>query len=456
MIASPGASRREARARIIAGLPEYGEYDFELVAAEAPGGPGIPWPLRALRVLVTVTEDLAGPAGAGRAVTGAGPLVESCGHDDGTAETAPSLPWRLDDIVSAAHLTHYPHRGWTAGGDAAAPPDWPEPPSMSELIGRAGRGDTSSLRQALIEAGADAEKIAAVIARAEFEPVLARAAAGTKGVAAHRAGRRPRAAAALQLSVRRRLRVRGEARRARLGRRPTTPRRRAELRHRVDCPPPKRPNATHHVALALSDDAGGGRRLAHSGYGWWAVEPVGMFPERIVATKAGLSRGDPAPLPPEAPASWRGRLSGHLFWNKRRFAVAGEAVLALEGAGGAARLSGRIDNIALAPLDLGTLRPETGPPLPWRSLLLHAAPARDGAWSGAALADARNPPGAPANMPGAEAFRGDWRASAYGPAADEVAGRLRLWTPLAAGADPVTEWPGQALLVAGFGAARAQ
>ena len=59
-------------------------------------------------------------------------------------------------------------------------------------------------------------------------------------------------------------------------------------------------------------------------------------------------------------------------------------------------------------------------------------------------------------MPGANAFRGDWRAAAYGPAAREVAGRLRLWTVLAAGADPVTDWPEQALLVAGFGASRTQ
>ena len=180
------------------------------------------------------------------------------------------------------------------------------------------------------------------------------------------------------------------------------------------------------------------------------------MPERIVATKAGLSYGEAAPMPPEAPASWRGRLSGHLFWNKRRFAVAGDVVLTLEDAGGVARLSGRIDNFVLAPLDLETLQPKSGPPLPWRSLLLHAALAQEGAWSGVAVADAQDPTGAPADMPGADAFRGDWRAAAHGPAAGEVAGRLRLWTPLAVGADPTTDWPGQALLVAGFGAVRTQ
>ena len=96
------------------------------------------------------------------------------------------------------------------------------------------------------------------------------------------------------------------------------------------------------MALALSDDAGDKRRLTHSGYGWWTVAPVGLFPERIVATKAGLSYGEPAPRQPKAPASWRGRLNGHLFWDKRRFAVAGEVVLTLEGAGSATQLAGRV------------------------------------------------------------------------------------------------------------------
>ena len=444
----------EMRGRTIAGLPEYGDYDFELVVEEASGGPGIPWPQRALRVEVTVTEDVAGPPGAGRAVTGAGPLVESCGPDGGAAKNSGPRPWRLDDVVSAAHFTHYPGRGWSAGGDAATPPDWPDPPSMPDLTAQAGQ-DAEPLRNAMTEAGADAEKIAALIASTHFEPVLARAAARTKALL--RTG--PGGARELRLHTSYPFGAdyAFEARHAVPGWGDAGhPVAWAELRYRVDCPPPRRPNATHNVALALSDDAGGGHRLAHSGYGWWAVAPVGMFPERIVATKAGLSFGDPAPLPPETPASWRGRLNGHLFWDKRRFAVAGEVVLTLERAGGATRLSGRIDNVALAPLDRESLQPAADPPLPWRSLLLHAAPAREGAWSGVAGAGARNPPGASGNMPGADAFLGDWRAAAYGPAAGEVAGRLRLWTPLAAGTDPLTDWPEQALLVAGFGAARIQ
>ncbi len=450
----PGRIPAQARERAIAGLPEYGDYDFELTAEEAPGGERIPWSLRALRVLVTVTEDLAGPAGAGRAVTGAGPLVESCGRDDGSTETVTPAPWRLDEIVSAAHLTHYPGRGWSAGGDAAAPPDWPEPPSLPDLAARAGE-DAASIQEALTKAGTDAEKVAEVIARTAFEPILAQAAAGTKALL--RTG--PGGARELRLhsSYPFGADYVFEARHAVPGwGNAGHPAARAELWHREDCPPPNRPNATHDVALALSDDAGGGSRLAHSGYGWWAVAPVGMFPERVVATKAGLSYGDPAPLPPAAPASWRGRLSGHLFSDTRRFALAGEVVLTLEYTDGAARLAGRVDNIVLAPIDHETLQPEAGPLLPWRSLLLHAAPAQEVAWSGAAGVDVRNPPGAPGNMPPTDAFRGDWRAAAYGPSAGEVAGRLRLWTPLAAGADPAADWREQALLVAGFGAVRVQ
>ncbi len=451
----PERGPAEMRLRTIAGLPEYGEYDFELVADEVPDGPGIPWPLRALRVRVAVTEDLAGPAGAGRAVTGAGPLVESCGRDDGEAGTAGAPRWRLDEIVSSAHLTHYPGRGWSAGGDASAQPDWPEPPSLPELMEQAGH-DAAFVRQALSGAGADTEKIAAAVAGPEFEPVLARAAAGTKALLRTAPG----GARELRLhssypfgadyvfETKHAVPGWGDA--------AGHPVAWAELRHRVDCPPPGRPNATHDVVLALSDATGDDRRLAHSGYGWWAVAPVGMAPERIVATKAGLSYGDLSPLPPAAPASWRGRLSGHLFWDKRRFVLAGEVALTLERTDGAARLAGRIDDVRLAPLDRETLRPGAGPGLPWRSLTLAPAPAQEGAWSGTASAGARNPAGASGNMPAAEAFRGDWRAAAYGPHAGEVAGRLRLWTPLAAVADPVTDWPEQAVLVAGFGAERTQ
>ena len=259
----------------------------------------------------------------------------------------------------------------------------------------------------------------------------------------------------------------------------------AQLWNRTDCPPTDSPDAIHDVALALSDDAGGGRRLEHSGYGWWAVAPVGMFPERIVATQAGLAYGDPATAPPQAPATYRGRVAGHLFWDQQRFALAGDLTLTLESAGGTARLAGRIDSVVVVPLDHESLEPRPGPPTPWPSLMLEAGEPHRTAWSGAAAvgdppldpnwqrrapetaSTAANSPDRPpldpnwqrrapeaastaANSP--DAFGGDWHAKAHGPDGAEIAGRLRLWTPLTEGADPNTDWPAQAVLVAGFAA----
>ena len=70
--------------------------------------------------------------------------------------------------------------------------------------------------------------------------------------------------------------------------------------------------------------------------------------------------------------------------------------------------------------------------------------------------DHQDPEGAGARgiPPVPSTFRGDWRAAAYGPDGSEIAGRLRLWMPLPDGADPRTAWPGQAVLVAGFGGVR--
>ena len=59
-------------------------------------------------------------------------------------------------------------------------------------------------------------------------------------------------------------------------------------------------------------------------------------------------------------------------------------------------------------------------------------------------------------FPAPNAFLGDWQAAVHGPEAVEVAGRLRLWTPLAEGADAAVERSGQAVAVAGFGAVRAR
>ncbi len=443
-----------ARTRTVAGLPEYGEYLFEVVAEEAPGGPGIPWPERALHVRVTVTEALAGPAGPARAVTGAGPLVEGCGPD------GDARPWRLDETVSAAHLTHYPGRGWSPAGDPAAAPEWPDPTPIAALIRDAGL-DPAPIREALSGTGTDSAALARTLGDARFEAALARAGAGTKALL------RPAPDGGHELKLHSSYpfgaAYRFEDRHAvpgwgRAGHPAAWP----GLWNRVDCPPPGAPGATHDVALALSDAAGDGRRLAHSGYGWWAVAPVGLFPGRIVATQGGLSfgapvSGMPAGEAPEAGARWTGRLAGHLFRDRRRWAVAGEVSLWLLPGGGAPRLAGRVENLILTPMDAKSLEPAAGPDARLPALVLGAGnrtqgAGPDGAWSGAltlkTAGDALD------GVPAAGAFRGDWLAALHGPGGAEAAGRLRLWTPLPAGADPVTDWPRQAVLVAGFGAAR--
>ena len=498
-----------ARTRVVGGLPEYGDYDFEVVA-DVGSGEVIEWPMRALRIRVEVTPESAGPSGLDRAVTGMGPLVTGCGPGGGPGDASAGRPWRLDQIVSAAHLTHYPGRGWSGGGDPAAAPEWPEPPSLSSLFDEAGLDG-----QALADPAADLASAVAVLTDDRALDPLGRASAGTKALL------RPGVSGVAGASDG----VAGDGWELRLhtsypfradyvfetahavpgwddaGHPVAWP----QLWNLVDCPPPRHPDATHDVALALSDDAAGGR-LEHSGYGWWAVAPVGMFPHRIVATKSGLSYGDPAPTPLMRPAAhtatYAGRASGHLFFGLQRYALAGDLTLTLEQAGDTTRLTGRIDNVVFVALDHDGLQPLPGPPVQWRSLTLDigdaghagifagdasggdagppgsgasagdasdadasgggpgasdgdasagALAAGGGVWSGAARVDGdislTDPPG----LPPADAFTGDWRAQAYGPLAQEIAGRLRIWTPLPEGTDPAQGWPTQALLVVGFG-----
>ena len=106
-------------------------------------------------------------------------------------------------------------------------------------------------------------------------------------------------------------------------------------------------------------------------------------------------------------------------------------------------------------MDAKSLEPAAGPDARLPALVLGAGnrtqgAGPDGAWSGAltlkTAGDALD------GVPSAGTFRGDWLAALHGPGGTEAAGRLRLWTPLPAGADPVTDWPRQAVLVAGFGA----
>ncbi len=181
---------------------------------------------------------------------------------------------------------------------------------------------------------------------------------------------------------------------------------------------------------------------------------MGVLPERVIAAKAGLSFGAPADALPEAGARWRGRVSGHLFFDRRRWALAGDVVIEAGLTDGEPALFGRIDGIALVPLDAKSLRPAAGVPGRLPALVLEAGPAADGAWSGVVRIDSFEPGAAPEGLPRAGAFRGDWQAAVHGPGAAEVAGRLRLWTPLVDGADAAGAWPAQAVLVGGFGAVR--
>lgn len=419
-----------ARGRTVAGLPEYGEYLFEVVVETTPGL-AIPWPQRALNVTVAVTEELAGPPGV--AVTGAGPLVVGCGPD---GDAGPA--WRRDQIVSAEHLSHPPGPGWIAGGDSTVAPDWPEPPTFRELMGEA------RLARALdAPDGADAAAaVRAVLARADRTKALLRSGAdGGWELKLHSSYPFGGAYAYAPRHA-----VPGWAD-------PDDRVLRPRLYNRTSCPPPEAPDATHDVALALADSAVDDRRLRHAGYGWWTVAPVGVLPERVVAAKAGLSFGEPTDAPPETGSVWRGRLSGHLFFDGRRWALAGDAVLEFGLGDGEPALAGRIDNIALAPLDAKSLHPAAGDPGRLPALLLEVGFTGEHGWSGAVRMDSSAPVTAPEGLPGPVAFQGDWQAAVHGPGAAEVAGRLRLWT-LADGGDAAEAWRTQAVLAAGFGAVR--
>ena len=443
----PAPAPAEARSRTVAGLPEYGDYEFELVALEKPEARAVPWPRRALRVRVAVTEALAGAPGPGRAVSGAGPLIEGCRPDEDS--NAPS--WRLDQVVSDIHLTHPPGVGWSPAGDPSVAPDWPEPPTLAELAAAAG----IDLEAVVGDAAAGAEAAARTIAGAAKSPAFVRASATSRALLRTR----PDGGRELKLhssypygdvyAFTAAHAVPGWADAAHAAAWPA-------LFKRSDCPPAGRPNVTHDVALALTDAAGGDTRLEHSGYGWWTVAPVGANPERVLAVAAGLSHGAPATAPPPPRAAWRGRLSGHLFWNERRWAAAGDAEFELRGSAGAPRLAGRVTDLVLAPLDAETLAPTAGAGGRLPPLLFEAADAADGAWSGDLTFGAADADPGSEGFPAPDAFRGGWRASAHGPGAKEIAGRLRLWTPLSDGADPGAGWPAQAVFAAGFGATRAR
>ncbi|WP_419862596.1 hypothetical protein [Candidatus Poriferisodalis sp.] len=110
-----------ARKRVVTGLPEHGEYLFE-VTAPVNSGAVIEWPKRAPQLQLPVTQELAGPSGADTTVTGEGPLVTACGPGDGLGVAPPQRPWQQSQIVGAEHLTHFPGNGWAPGSKALLRP----------------------------------------------------------------------------------------------------------------------------------------------------------------------------------------------------------------------------------------------------------------------------------------------------------------------------------------------
>ena len=89
-------------------------------------------------------------------------------------------------VVSAAHLTHYPGRGWSPAGDPAAVPEWPEPTPIAALIRDAGL-DPEPLREALSGTGADAAALARTLGDRPFRRGAGARRGGNQGAAAARA-----------------------------------------------------------------------------------------------------------------------------------------------------------------------------------------------------------------------------------------------------------------------------
>ncbi len=437
-------SSAEARSLTISKLPEYGEYLFELVA-QVHSGAGVAWPLRAMHYRIEVTQDLAGPPGPTSTVTDDGPLIEGCG-----SPVDQELRWHQNQIVSEVHLTHHPGRGWIPGGDPVADPEWPEPTPIATLIHQAGI-DLATVLDMLEKSGGSDSQLSNILGEPHAQAAIALAGAGTKSLL------RERGDAIYELKLHSSYpfgsTYRFETEHLVFGWGDSTdPVRWPALWRRVDCPPPASPGANHNVSLAFSREAGHGRQLAHSGYGWWTVAPVSIRPDRIVAAKAGFSFGE-SQVATEG-ATWQGRATGHLFKDKRRFALAGDVTLELRVDSEASVLKGRIDNIALVLLDSETLRPLDSETHFLPSLTL--AESTDdlsfssSEWSGPVDIVTS----ATTDLLGTERFEGDWSAATYGSEAEEATGHLRLWTTLPTNANPSTDWPMQTLLVTGFGAVR--
>ena len=218
-----------------------------------------------------------------------GPLVEGCGPEDGadaTRRAAPLAARRRSSRRRTSPTT--PARGWSAGGDAsAAPPAWPDMPPMTDLMA---------------ETGMDPAPVRRAIGRRRHRPSRGAGARRWPTPASTPCWRGPRRATKALLRP-----GRDGGRELRLHTSyPFGSDYLFEAEHAVpgwgDAEPPgclagavepdqtarrsTGPTAPTTWRWRSPTPPADGRRLAHSGYGWWTVAPVGMFPERIVAAKA--------------------------------------------------------------------------------------------------------------------------------------------------------------------------
>ena len=421
-LCNPPLASANARSLALSGLPEYGEYAFEVTAETDTGGPAIPWPERALRLRVTV------PEGSAAVTAGGAPLAETCGPAPG----APERAWSVADIVTDTFLLNLPGWGWFGAGEAARRP-------LSE--------------PADLAAGGDGPRATMADAHLDTKALLRPGAGGGHELRLHTSYP---FLASYAFDATRRVAGWNDP-----GHAAAWP----ELFLRKTCPPERWGYATHDVALALATTAGD-RALKHAAYGWWAVSPVGLLPGRLMCCQGGLSQGDGA-VPGDLPAAggrWRGRTTGHVFATQRRWALSGDIELRLTLVDGAPAVTGRIDNVRLAPLDPKTLTPLKSVPAHWNSLTLAPVPL-DGAAFGAGTLTISAPNTAPepaGDGPVADGLQGDYAGAFHGPGAAETAGTWRLWTPLehidlqhidpSAGRDE--RWRRQAVIVGGFGALR--
>ena len=303
-------------------------------------------------------------------------------------------PWSVREIVTDRFLFHSPGLGWKPGGSGERPPLPDTVADVATLV-----LDAERLLEAMAGNGSDPreiEKVAALVIGANSpNDVIGGAHWDTKALLRSGAG------GGRELRFHSRYPFHGTyafAPRDRVEgwRSPNSAFSWPDL-FRLRNKPPEREGwqyALHSVALALTSAAPGGD-LGHSAYGWWTIAPAALFPERVLCCMGGLSYGV-ASGPGAAPADgavWRGRATGHLFVDLRRWALSADMVLRTVKTDAGTAVSGRAENVRVVPLDPETLKPMAAEAAYWGALQF--APARlDGsAWQGGRAAPANGASG---------------------------------------------------------------